>query len=124
MKKEIALQELHIAHGRTTPDKQASRSLAILNGKSVHGHQVGTWLKQNYSSVRAIGFDFISLSSYQNRVIGRESRRVLLGGEKHILIIEDMKLDEIDDHINKLFILPLRVSEADGPPCNVIAQIE
>ena len=42
-------------------------------------------------------------------------------GEKPILIIEDMKLDEIEDVIDKLYVLPIRVTLSDGAPCTVLA---
>ena len=86
--------------------------------------EVGTWLRRNFSSIKIIGFDFISLTCFQKREIGRISHRAFLGSDKNnepIRIIEDMKLSEIDTDPKKLVVLPLMIKGADGVPVNIIA---
>ena len=86
--------------------------------------EVGTWLRNNFQSIKIIGFDFISLTCFQKREIGRTSHRAFLESNKNnepIRIIEDMKLSEIDTDPKKLVVLPLMIKGADGVPVNIIA---
>lgn len=80
-------------------------------------------LKQHCPGLKVIGFDFISLSSYQNRIVGREAHKKFLL-EEDILIIEDMDLQQANKTIKKLIVLPLMLDEADGCPVTVIAKYE
>jgi kynurenine formamidase len=73
-----------------------------------------------------IGFDFISLSSYAHRDLGREAHRAFLaeleidGDNKDpILIIEDMDLSKIKICLSKIIVSPLRFEMADGAPVTV-----
>ncbi len=86
--------------------------------------EVGTWLRNNFKSIKIIGFDFISLTCFQKREIGRTAHRAFLESNKNnepIRIIEDMKLSEIDTNPKKLIVLPLMIKSADGVPVNIIA---
>ena len=86
--------------------------------------EVGTWLRKNFGSIKIIGFDFISLTCFQRREIGRISHRAFLESNKNnepIRIIEDMKLSEIDTDPKKLIVLPLMIKGADGVPVSIIA---
>ena len=81
-------------------------------------------LKSICPNLKVIGFDFISLTSYQNRILGRESHKEFLV-KNDILIIEDMDLRNID---NKNFIsitaLPLLFEKLDGAPITILANYE
>ncbi len=70
--------------------------------------------------LKAIGMDFISISSLTDRDTGRQAHRAFL--EKEILIIEDMKLDGITDSdaLAEVLCLPLRFAGGDGAPCTII----
>lgn len=80
------------------------------------------YLTNRYPNLRVIGFDSISISSYQHRDIGRIAHREFLKKERPILILEDMKLDKINQNteISKIIISPLRVKKSDGILCTVI----
>jgi len=81
-------------------------------------------LKKRSPNLKAIGFDFISVSSYQNRLLGREAHKAFLL-ENDILLIEDMKLDEIHDKkIKSIIALPLLIDKIDGGPISIIAEYE
>ena len=83
----------------------------------------GSWLRKKYASIRVIGFDWISVSSYKHREKGREAHRILLDpqGENHpILILEDMDLSEKLEHLKEVWVAPLRVQEIDSAPCTVL----
>jgi len=85
--------------------------------------ETGTWLRKGHPSLRAIGFDFISLSPYQNRDLGRESHRAFLdprGVNSPILIIEDMDLSGNLSDLLWVWVVPLRIEGLDSAPCTVI----
>lgn len=92
---------------------------------------VGVWLRQN-RKVRAIGFDFISLTSYQNRDLGRVAHRAFLStlpdghlsfDHDPILIVEDMKLSEMSKAPEQVIMAPLMVENADGAPVTILAKV-
>jgi kynurenine formamidase len=82
------------------------------------------FLKERLPNLRAIGFDSISLSSYQHRKVGRIAHREFLS-VNDILIIEDMDLTEINGstNIRQIIVSPLRFDKADGAPVTVLASI-
>ena len=84
---------------------------------------VGLWLREHFPAVRAIGFDFISLSSYQNRPEGRLAHKAFLDpqGRGHpIIIIEDMDLEKDLTKVERVIVVPLLVQGIDSAPCTVI----
>jgi arylformamidase len=87
--------------------------------------EVGSWLRTHRPSIRFFGFDFISLTAYNNREVGRLAHQAFLAtaqAGKPILIIEDMHLTELKSNPSKLWIVPLRVLSADGAPATIIAE--
>jgi len=80
------------------------------------------FLRENFTNLRCLGMDLISVSSYCNRLEGRKAHYAFLNPEEGepILLIEDMKLD-IDGPIDKVIVAPLLIDKADGSPCTVIA---
>ena len=91
--------------------------------------ELGQVLKESFPSIRAVGIDAISISSWQNRELGREAHRAFLGSsekEKALVLIEDMDLSQISSsaEISRVIVMPLRVSGADGSPCTVVAEVE
>lgn len=92
---------------------------------------VGFWLRKN-RSLKFFGFDYISLSSRAHRNMGRESHRAFLCNNldgtiiegEPILLIEDMKLSEIEKSIRRLIVSPLLFQNADGAPVTILGEIE
>lgn len=82
--------------------------------------EVADQLRTQCPSIRAIGMDFISLTSYQNREIGREAHREFLG-KTPILLIEDMDLRQLDESPTQVISLPLLLMNTDGAPITIIA---
>jgi len=85
--------------------------------------KVGLWLRKKYPKLRVIGFDWISLSSFQNRQLGREAHRAFLdpNGQGHpILIIEDMLLPADIKRLKSVFVAPFRIEAIDSSPCTII----
>lgn len=86
---------------------------------------VGHFLRSKYPKVRAIGFDWISLSSYLNRPEGREAHRAFLdpNGKGHpIMIVEDMDLRKVTSQLKEVFVFPLRIEGIDSAPCTVVGK--
>ena len=80
-------------------------------------------LKLQCDNLKVVGFDFISLSSYQNRMLGREAHKQFLI-KNDILVVEDMKLDDIASKpIQSVTVLPLMIDQVDGVPVTIIAEI-
>jgi len=90
----------------------------------------GMWLRKN-RNIKFIGFDFISLSGYQNRPLGRLAHKAFLSmesgeygeikNEPPILIIEDMKLSGLRSTPDQVVCAPLFFDRADGSPVTVLA---
>jgi len=78
-------------------------------------------LRNHCPNLKAVGFDFISLTSYQNRLIGREAHRQFLI-DNDIVIIEDMDLSAIPSTLTEIIALPLMIDNIDGGPITVIAK--
>ncbi len=96
-----------------------------LNNPGVHP-EVGLYLKRTFPKLRAVGIDWISISSYQHRALGREAHRAFLSseGKGHpILIIEDMDLSGSLKGLKEITVLPLRVKDIDSSPCTVLGKI-
>ena len=72
--------------------------------------------------IKAVGFDFISASSFQNRELGRKAHKEFLINND-ILIVEDMDLSKANNKINKIICLPLMIDNIDGSPVTIIGEI-
>lgn len=89
--------------------------------------EVGIWLRSEFLAMRAVGFDFISLSSYTNRQLGRQAHRAFLdphGEGTPLMIIEDMCLSVNMENLQEVWVVPLRVKKIDSAPCTVIGVFE
>ncbi|AXK49280.1 cyclase [Aliarcobacter trophiarum LMG 25534] len=87
---------------------------------------IAEYLRNSFPNIRVIGFDSISVSSFQNRMIGREAHKAFLNPKNPILLLEDMDLKQIDINtkFKRVIIAPLRISNCDGLPCTIIGEIE
>lgn len=85
--------------------------------------EMAEYLLDQCPNLKAIGMNFISISSFKHRDIGRLSHKAFLG--RGIRIIEDMHLLSLQpgDILNRVMILPLRFKGGDGAPCSVIAEM-
>jgi arylformamidase len=80
-------------------------------------------IKRRCPNLKVIGFDFISVSGYQNRLLGREAHKEFLL-ENDILLIEDMKLKGLQGkEIASITALPLMIDNIDGAPISIIAEL-
>ncbi len=92
----------------------------------VFSPEIADLIRRDYPRVRAFGFDAISLSSWTDRETGRAAHRAFLGGDRPILILEDMDLSPLGptSRITRVTVCPLRVAGADAAPVTVIAEVE
>ena len=88
------------------------------------GLGTATFFKKKYPNLRAIGFDLISLNSYQQRSIGRQTHKEFLI-EHNILLIEDIDLRNIGSQpkFETVIISPLRFKDSDGTPVTIHSKI-
>ena len=88
---------------------------------------IGICLRKNYPNLRTIGIDWISLSSYLNRELGREAHKAFLDPKEDnepILIIEDMYLSGNLNGLVDVLVFPLMIEQLDSAPCTVIGVLE
>jgi len=80
------------------------------------------YLVENFPKVRVLGFDSISVSSFSERMLGRESHKRFLNPSRPILLLEDMDLREISKNtsFDRIIIAPLRIAKCDGLPCTIM----
>jgi len=87
---------------------------------------IASYIREHFPKVRIIGFDSVSVSSFANRMLGRESHRAFLDPSQPLLILEDMDLRDLhkSSQILNMDIVPLRIAKCDGLPCTVLAEVK
>lgn len=80
------------------------------------------FFKLKLPSLRIFGFDSISLTSFQHREIGRQAHLTFLNPKSPILLIEDMKLNQLqtNDALSSVIVSPIQINDCDGLPCTVM----
>ena len=97
---------------------------SVSSGESLRSITNGKNLEAIFSKIfkePAIGFDFISLTSFKHRSVGKQAHLSFLNPEKPITVIEDMHLEKLDSCPSKINVFPLLVKNIDSAPVNVIA---
>lgn len=87
---------------------------------------LGLWLRKNRPQLKIVGLDFISITSYDHRPLGKAAHQAFLHESypgTPLLVIEDMHLRELKTNPRKVIVSPLRVEKADGSPVTVMAEI-
>jgi len=85
------------------------------------------YLRQRFPHLRCIGFDFISITSWQHRDIGKESHLAFLKpshGNRPLLAIEDMSLVNVKGTIDWAIVSPMLVENGNGSPVTIFANIK
>ncbi len=98
------------------------QNIYSLNNPGLHP-DIALWLRQSYPSVRAVGIDWISISAFQQKEIGRLAHKAFLNpySEGHpVLLIEDMKLSGDISYLEGLFVSPILIDKIDSAPCTVV----
>jgi len=89
------------------------------------GLGVADILKITFPKLKALGMDLISISSFQNREIGRKAHQEFLV-QNNMLLIEDMDLSKLNSNvkIKKIIVAPLRFIESDASPATILAEVQ
>jgi kynurenine formamidase len=91
----------------------------------------GRYLLEHYPTLRAVGMDLPSAASPvegEPNAEGLEFHRVVLRtgeapGERYLLLIEDMNLEGLTVPPGKVWIVPLRLLDADAAPVTALAEL-
>ncbi len=78
-------------------------------------------LRKRCPNLKILGMDFISLTSYQHRALGKVAHREFLG-DNDILLVEDMKLDKLKKSPSRIVCLPILIKGIDGCPVTILAE--
>ncbi len=81
---------------------------------------------ERYQNLKAVGMDWISLSSPLHLEDGIRAHQIMLGktGAEPVLIIEDIDLSGLDpDTLETVFALPLFIEGIDSAPVTILAKI-
>jgi arylformamidase len=85
-----------------------------------------SWCKllRKHASIRAVGFDFISLTSPLFKSEGKEAHLILLQemGDRFVMIVEDMRLQHLTASPKRVVMLPLLVYDGNGGPVTILAE--
>ena len=85
--------------------------------------QLAVKLRNKFTSLRIIGVDLISISSFQNRELGRIAHRNFLDGQNPLLIIEDMDITNLYFTPKQILCFPILINNLDGAPITIIANV-
>lgn len=88
--------------------------------------EMASYFRNEYPQLRCIGFDFISLTSWNFRDEGRKSHTAFLcpeDGGRSILIIEDMAIAKVDASINWTVVAPMFVEDGNGGAVTIFANV-
>lgn len=83
-------------------------------------------LRNKCPNLRCVGFDFISVTSWQHRPEGRLAHKAFLApdnGDREIWAIEDMSLLNTPKEIKKVIVAPLLIEDGNGTAVTVIAEL-
>lgn len=89
--------------------------------------ELADYFREKFPNLRCVGFDFISLTSWNFRPEGRISHRAFLcpeGDARPLLVIEDMSLAHVKSNIRSVVVAPLFVEDGNGGAVTVFADIE
>ena len=100
--------------------KQRSSKKYWNNNPGFHPN-LSTKLRKKCPNLKVLAMDCISLTSFQNRELGRKAHRKFLG-ENNILLVEDLKVDQLIKCPSKIYCFPILLDRVDGAPVTVIAE--
>jgi arylformamidase len=87
-----------------------------------------SWIHDEYPGLRCLGTDTISISSYQNQVLGIEAHKNAFkkGRGDPLLLVEDLNLGVLEDvdQVREIMVIPWQILEVDSAPCTVLARLK
>ncbi len=132
----ITPQILEQAHTKLDPSDLQAELVLIRTGAGLYrnsekywkngpgiGPETADYLRDIFPSIKTVGIDTISITSFSSREIGRQVHKEFLCHENSLLLIEDMNLEVLNNTKPlQVIALPLRIEGADGAPCTVVAK--
>lgn len=93
------------------------------NGYPGISEETCDFLRQKYKQLRAVGFDFISLTSPLFKEQGKKAHLSFLNEAegRPIYIIEDMKLSALINNPDEVIVAPLLIEDGNGGPVTVMS---
>lgn len=86
--------------------------------------EIADFLRAKFPAIRVMGFDTISVSSFTDRMTGREAHKAFLNPAKPILLLEDMSFAKLgSNRLEKVILSPIRATNLDGALCTVFGEI-
>lgn len=82
-------------------------------------------LRTQFPLLRAVGVDWISISAFRHRELGRDAHRAFLdpaGVNNSLLLVEDMDLSTDLVGLKRVIVAPLRIKKFDSAPCTVLGE--
>lgn len=110
---------------RTGMEKYRTISDAYWNCNPGISSDLPVYLREKYSNLRCIGFDFISVTAWQHRSEGRLAHKNLLApieGNRPIWAIEDMSLAQVIAPLEQVTVAPLLVEDGNGGAVTIIGK--
>lgn len=83
------------------------------------------YLRQQFNKLRCVGFDFISVTSWQHRAKGKLAHKAFLSpddGGREIWAIEDMSLKDVKCELMEVIVAPLMIEDGNGTAVTVIGK--
>lgn len=89
--------------------------------------ELADYLRNRFPKLRCLGFDFISVTSWQYRTEGKLAHKAFLApedGSREIWCIEDMSLEDAKEELGRVIVSPFLVEDGNGTGVTVIAEIK
>lgn len=82
-------------------------------------------LRRRFSSLRILGFDLLSVTSFMHREHGRDAHRAFLKDQRPVLAVEDADLRELKKgmQLSSLVVSPFFIEGADSAPVTIWADL-
>jgi len=86
---------------------------------------LGNYIRSTFPQLKVLGLDFISITSFSQRELGRIAHKSFLncdGSGEPLRVIEDMKISALKNSPSKIIIAPLFIKNADAAPVTIFAE--
>jgi arylformamidase len=86
------------------------------------------FIRKNFSKLRAVGIDTVSIASCRHSAEGGDAHRILLRQGDYAgmppVIVEDLNLGSLPLKIKRFYAIPLFACDVDSMPCTAFAEID
>ncbi|MEN6329427.1 MAG: cyclase family protein [Methanobacteriaceae archaeon] len=86
------------------------------------------FIRERFPSVRCLGTDTISISSYQKADLGIKAHLNAFkeGPGGPLLLVEDLNLEVLEDldQVDEVLVFPWQIEDVDSAPCTVLARLK